>query len=103
MTAESPAGAAPAAPYNYADQSTPPPTTPISEVAGRTFEHVYEVNPLLMQSHVLQQTFPNWDTLRIMRSRHAYLDWMHTHWATKVISGESVLREIEAEVATNEC
>ena len=40
----------------------------VSEVAQTTFEHVYEVDPRLMEQHVLQQVFPNWDTLRIMRS-----------------------------------
>ena len=62
------------APYRFAEQHTPPPAERVSEVAQTTFEHVYEVDPRLMQGHVLQQVFPNWDTLRIMRSRHDHLD-----------------------------
>jgi hypothetical protein len=50
-----------------------------------------------MQQHVLQQVFPNWDTLRIMRSREDHLQWMHQHFAHKVISGSELLAEIEAE------
>ncbi len=46
-----------------------------------TFEHVFEVDPRLMQRWVLQQTFPNWDTLRIMNARRDHLDWMHRHFA----------------------
>jgi hypothetical protein len=46
---------------------------------------------------VLQQVFPNWDTLRIMRSRHDHLDWMHRHFAEKVVTGSELLAEVEAE------
>lgn len=49
----------------------------VSEVAQTTLEQVFEVDSRLMQVHVLQQVFPTWDTLRIMRSRHDHLDWMH--------------------------
>ena len=70
----------------------------VSEVAQTTFEHVYEVDPRLMQVHVLQQVFPSWDTLRIMRSRHDHLEWMHRHFATKVVAGSELLAEVEAEV-----
>jgi hypothetical protein len=66
-------------------------------VAQTTFEHVFEVDPRLMQEHVLQQVFPNWDTLRIMRSRHDHLAWMHRHFAGKVVTGSEILAEIEAE------
>lgn len=85
------------APYRYAEQQTPPPAEPAGEVAQTTFEHVYEVDPRLMQRHVLQQTFPNWDTLRIMRSRHDHLDWMHRHFAHRVVNGSAILAEVEAE------
>ena len=47
---------------------------------------------------MLQQTFPNWDSLRIMNSRHDHLDWMHRHFADTVVNGSSVLAEIDAEV-----
>ena len=70
-----------------------------SEVAQTTFEHVYEVDPRLMQVHVLQQVFPNWDTLRIMRSRHDHLAWMHKHFADKVVTGSDLLAEVEQESA----
>ena len=72
----------------------------MSEVAQTTFEHVYEVDPRLMQVHVLQQVFPNWDTLRIMRSRHDHLAWMHQHFAEKVVPGSEILAEIERETST---
>ncbi len=73
----------------------------MSEVAQTTFEHVYEVDPRLMEVHVLQQQFPNWDTLRIMRSRHDHLDWMHRHFAEKVVTGSALLAEVEAEEAVD--
>ena len=63
----------PASPYRWDEQLTPPPAVRASEVAQTTFEHVYEVDPRLMQRQVLQQEFPNWDTLRIMRSRQDHL------------------------------
>jgi hypothetical protein len=96
---EQPDGPKAAAPYRFAEQHTPPPPVRVSEVAQTTFEHVYEIDPRLMQEHVLQQVFPNWDTLRIMRSRHDHLDWMHRHFATKVITGSELLAEVEAEAA----
>ena len=73
------------------------PAERVSDVAQTTFEHVYEVDPRLMQRHVLQQVFPNWDTLRIMRSRHDHLAWMHRHFAEKVVAGSSILEELERE------
>ncbi|WP_433298719.1 hypothetical protein ACQPZQ_21770 [Pseudonocardia sp. CA-142604] len=69
----------------------------MSDVALTTFEHVYEVDPRLMQRWVLQQTFPNWDTLRIMNARHDHLDWMHRHFADKVLSGSELLAEVDGE------
>ena len=82
-------------PYRYVEQHTPPEPRRVSEVAVTTFEHVFEVDPRLMQRWVLQQTFPNWDTLRIMNSRHNHLDWMHAHFATKVIPGSDLLAEVD--------
>lgn len=83
--------------YRRAEQYTPPAPEAASDVAITTFEHVYEVDPRLMQTWVLQQQFPNWDTLRIMNSRHDHLDWMHRHFADKVITGSELLAEVEAE------
>jgi hypothetical protein len=97
VTAEQPPGAGPTAPYRFAEQHTPPEPARVSEVAQTTFEHVYEVDPRLMQRHVLQQVFPNWDTLRVMRSRHDHLDWMHRHFAHRVVAGSEVLAEVEGE------
>src|SRR3712207_3919213 len=96
-TDDQPAGPAATAPYRFAEQQTPPTPLPVSEVAQTTFEHVYEVDPRLMQTHVLQQVFPNWDTLRIMRSLHDHLAWMHRHFAGKVVTGSELLAEVEAE------
>ncbi|SFO53812.1 hypothetical protein SAMN05660359_04176 [Geodermatophilus obscurus] len=98
-TGDQPAGPAATAPYRFAEQHTPPPAVRASEVAQTTFEHVYEVDPRLMQEHVLQQVFPNWDTLRIMRSRHDHLAWMHRHFAHTVVTGSELLAEVEAETA----
>ena len=94
---DGPSGPHATAPYRYAEQNTPPPPVAASEVAQTTFEHVFEVDPRLMERHVLQQVFPNWDTLRIMRSRHDHLAWMHAHFADKVITGSELLAEVEAE------
>jgi hypothetical protein len=94
---EQPAGPSAAAPYRFAEQHTPPPAQRLSEVAQSTFEHVFEVDPRLMAAHVLQQVFPNWDTLRIMRSRHDHLDWMHDHFASTVLHGSELLAEVERE------
>ena len=98
-TDDQPTGPAATAPYRFAEQHTPPEAQPVSEVAQTTFEHVYEVDPRLMQTHVLQQVFPNWDTLRIMRSRHDHLAWMHQHFAEKIVTGSEILAEVERESA----
>ena len=86
-------------PYRYAEQFTPPEPVRVTDVAVTSFEHVYEVDPRLMQRWVLQQTFPNWDSLRIMNSRHDHLDWMHRHFADTVINGSALLAETDAEAA----
>lgn len=97
MSDTPPTGLPAAAPYRYAEQFTPPPAVPVTDVAQTTFEHVYEVDPRLMQRHVLQQTFPNWDTLRIMHSRQDHLAWMHAHFASTVVAGAQILAEVEDE------
>jgi hypothetical protein len=81
--------------YRYEEQYTPPEATQVTDVAITRYEDVYEVDPGLMAEHVNQQTFPNWDTLRIVASRHDHLQWMHDHWATKVLSGEEILAELD--------
>ena len=82
--------------YRYEEQSTPPEPQRVSDVAVTTHQHVFEVDPRLMQRWVLQQEFPNWDSLRIMNSRHDHLDWMHRHFAYSVVTGSELLAEIEA-------
>jgi hypothetical protein len=96
-TDDQPAGPAASAPFRFAEQYTPPEPRRVSEVAQTTFEHVYEVDPRLMEVHVLQQVFPNWDTLRIMRSRQDHLAWMHRHFAEKVVTGSQILAELDQE------
>ena len=61
------------------------------------FDHIYEVDPELMNEHTPQQEIPAWDTLRIVDSRWEHLAWMHDHFADSVVSGEELLKEIEAE------
>jgi hypothetical protein len=83
--------------FRHEEQMTPPAPEQVSEVAITRFEHVYEVDPRLMERWVLQQTFPNWDTLRIMHSRHDHLDWMHRHFAERVVSGSEILAAVDAD------
>jgi hypothetical protein len=81
--------------YRYSEQYTPPAAEQVTDVAITRFDYVYEVDPKLMVQHVNQQTFPNWDTLRIVASRHDHLQWMHDHWATNVVSGEQILADLD--------
>ena len=83
--------------YRYAEENTPPAPQRASEVAQTTHPHVFEVDPRLMERWVLQQSFPNWDTLRIMNARHDHLDWMHAHFASRVVTGSELIAEVEAE------
>ena len=80
-------------PFRPGEQRVPPPPRRMSDVAIMRFEHIFEVDPRLMEQHVRQQEFPNWDTQRIAASRHDHLEWMHRHWATVVVSGEELLDE----------
>jgi hypothetical protein len=81
--------------YRLADESRPPAARRITDVAIMRHEDLYEVDPRLMEEHVAQQPFPNWDTLRIAAGRHDHLAWMHRHWCTTVVSGERLLAEVE--------
>jgi hypothetical protein len=83
--------------YRYAEQHSPPQPERVTDVAVTTFEHVFEVDPRLMERWVLQHQFPNWDTLRVMNSRHDHLDWMHRHFASRVVTGSQLLEEIAQE------
>ncbi|MEA2281906.1 MAG: hypothetical protein QOK21_2513 [Solirubrobacteraceae bacterium] len=82
-------------PFRPRDERVPPAAVRVTDVAVLRFEGIYEVDPALMQEHVAQQDFPNWDTLRIARSRHDHLEWMHRHWTDTVVSGEALLADVE--------
>ena len=75
----------------------PPEAHPVTDGVVTRFEHVYEIDPVLMSEHVHQQYIPNWDFRRIIDSRWEHLAWMHEHFADSVLSGEALLAEIEAE------
>jgi hypothetical protein len=75
----------------------PPPAKPVTDGVVSRFEHVYEIDPALMSEHVHQQEIPNWDFQRIVASRWEHLAWMHDHFADSVLSGEELLKEIDAE------
>jgi len=80
--------------YRYSEQSPPPEPRRASDVAVTTHEHLYEVDARLMERWVVAQTFPNWDSLRIMNARHDHLEWMHRHFAEKTLTGSELLEEI---------
>jgi len=75
----------------------PPEAERVTDVVVSRFEHVYEIDPALMQENVRQQDIPNWDFERIVDSRWEHLAWMHNHFADSVLSGEELLEEIERE------
>ena len=83
--------------FRYDEQYTPPVGERVSDVALTTHPFLFEVDPRLMERWVLQQAFPNWDSLRIMNSRHDHLEWIHRHFASKVLAGSELLAEVEAE------
>lgn len=83
--------------YRRGEQLSPPAAQRVTDVAVTTFEQVYEVDPRLMEQWVLQQEFPNWDTLRILQARRDHLTWMHRHFAHRVLSGADLLSEIGEE------
>lgn len=84
--------------YRRAEQYDPPDPQRASDVAVTTFEHVFEVDGRLMERWVLQQEFPNWDSLRIMNSRHDHLEWMHRHFAERVVTGSELLSQLDSEL-----
>jgi hypothetical protein len=85
--------------FRYEEQMQPPTPRRVTDVAITTHEHVYEVDPRLMERWVLQQTFPNWDSLRIMNARGDHLAWMHAHFAQSIVTGSELLAEVDAEDA----
>jgi hypothetical protein len=64
----------------------PPERTPVTEGVVTRLEHVYEVDPKLMNAHFKQQEMPVWDSERIVDSRWEHLKWMHFHFADEVLS-----------------
>jgi hypothetical protein len=75
----------------------PPAAKRVTDAVVMRFDHIYEVDPALMNEHIRQQDVPAWDTLRIVESRWEHLAWMHDHFADSVLSGEELLQEIEAD------
>jgi hypothetical protein len=71
----------------------PPEPERVNDTVVKRYDHVYEVDPSLMQDHIQQHDFPAWETHRIVSGRWAHLDWMHAHWADSVLSGEELLDE----------
>ena len=69
--------------FRLGDQ-TPPQPQRITDTVVMRFEHVYEVDPALMEL-TGQQDLPAWDTMRIVDSRWEHLDWMHDHFADEVL------------------
>ena len=69
--------------FRLGDQA-PPPARRITDAVVMRFEHVYEVDPALMET-TPQQPMPAWDTRRIVDARWDHLDWMHSHFADDVL------------------
>ena len=74
--------------FRLGDQA-PPPAQRVTDTVVMRFDHVYEVDPAKMEI-VGQQDIPEWDRRRIVASRAAHLDWMHRHWAHKVIAASEL-------------
>jgi hypothetical protein len=69
--------------WRLGDQRPPAPR-PVSDGVVMRFDHIYEIDPALMQ-HFPQQDLAAWDSKRIVDSRWEHLDWMHDHFADAVI------------------
>jgi hypothetical protein len=65
-------------------EQEPPDARRITDAVVMRFDHVYEVDPALMEA-TGQQPMPTWDTRRIVDSRWEHLDWMHDHFADEVL------------------
>jgi hypothetical protein len=71
--------------FRLAAQRALPEARRITDDVIMRFDHVYEVDPALMQVYP-QQDIPRWDTERIVGSRWDHLAWMHQHFAERVVS-----------------
>ena len=69
--------------FRLGDQR-PPDARRINDAVVMRFEHVYEVEPSLMEL-TGQQDLPAWDTRRIVDARWDHLAWMHDHFADEVL------------------
>lgn len=69
--------------WRLGDQRPPEPR-PIRDGVVMRVDHVYEVDPALMQTFP-QQNMPVWDTKRIVDNRWDHLAWIHDHFADDVI------------------
>ena len=87
--------------FRLGDQQPPEPRQINDDVVMR-FEHVYEVDPSLMEL-TGQQPMPAWDTQRIVDGRWDHLDWMHDHFADEVLLAgeESETTEEESVMGEN--
>lgn len=74
--------------FRLSAQQPPEPLRIKDDVIMR-FDHVYEIDPELMQT-VKQDDMPAWDTERIVGHRWDHLEWMHDHWADAVLSAEDL-------------
>jgi hypothetical protein len=74
--------------FRLSAQQPPEPRRIKDDVIMR-FDHVYEIDPELMQT-VKQDDMPAWDTERIVGHRWDHLEWMHDHWADAVLSAEDL-------------
>ena len=83
--------------FRYDEQHTPPAAERVSDVALTTHPHLFEVDPRLMDRWVLQQEFPNWDSLRIMNSRGDHPVGEVAVHPGEVVAGSALLAEIDAE------
>jgi hypothetical protein len=73
--------------YRQADQAPPAPQRVTDQVVMR-FEHVYEVDPALMQKFS-QQNMPAWDTRRIVAARWDHLDDVYRQFADgRILAGQ---------------
>ena len=61
------------------------------------FDHVYEVDPDADDRARPPAGDPGLGHGRIVDSRWEHLAWMHDHFADSVVSGEELIKEIEAE------
>ena len=81
--------------FRLGDQQPPEPQR-INDTVVMRFEHVYEVDPALMEQ-TGQQDLAAWDTMRIVDSRWEHLDWMHDHFADEVLLANAESETMEPE------